>query len=530
MLKAKNVLSALCFVVAMTMATSTFAQGTFTVSSTPTSRARSTGHTEITGNITLALTGPIGATPAAGGTVTIALNVPITNDEIAAAGSAIEVVGSGCFGGGTVAAGDDFPTGADALADADVSVNNLGGTVVLTLAGKAAAACAAGDSIIVSNVHASVTGLAVNSQLKANISAAPGSGFQIVAGQDNPTIISSILAPLVSGSLTRTGAAGTVLANGLVVGGGAFTIVVTENFFDALQSAPQLGGGALNDVQIGLTFAGVPAGMTINLTGATINVPTGGNGIGGAAVLSGTTITSTVLTRTISAPVIAAPGPYAYSSNAVNTVTITGVISGVTTGLPLTAGNITVTADIVPTGTSTLITEAAGSFPRFQSSPTAAVTVGTIVPAQTNLLLPFVAVTGNYDTAVSIANTTADPFTGTNASFAQNGAITFDFYPQTGTTFTYTTSATSPGLGLTSGVLNSGGSYTVLVSQLLGAITGAPTSFSGYVIATANFTNGHGGAYVTDFSGFTASTEVLVIPPPNAGNARVVAGGEVLGN
>ncbi len=46
MLKTKYLLSALCMLVAMTMATSAFAQGIFSVSSSIEPRARMNGHTE----------------------------------------------------------------------------------------------------------------------------------------------------------------------------------------------------------------------------------------------------------------------------------------------------------------------------------------------------------------------------------------------------------------------------------------------------------------------------------------------------
>ena len=53
MLKTKHMLSALCMLVAMTMATSAFAQGVFSVSSSIEPRARMNGQTELAGGITL---------------------------------------------------------------------------------------------------------------------------------------------------------------------------------------------------------------------------------------------------------------------------------------------------------------------------------------------------------------------------------------------------------------------------------------------------------------------------------------------
>ena len=68
MLKTKYALSAFCMLVAMTMATSAFAQGVFSVSSSIEPRARMNGQTEAAaGGITLSLeSGQINTTDDAG--------------------------------------------------------------------------------------------------------------------------------------------------------------------------------------------------------------------------------------------------------------------------------------------------------------------------------------------------------------------------------------------------------------------------------------------------------------------------------
>jgi len=144
-------------------------------------------------------------------------------------------------------------------------------------------------------------------------------------------------------------------------------------------------------------------------------------------------------------------------------------------------------------------------------------TVVNIVPANTTFVIPFVRTRNNLDTGIALSNTTGDPFTAVGAGGARpvSGTITFYFFPNTGSPLTYTTSATSPGVGLSSGVLSSGKTYTVLASELLTfAGYATPRDFNGYLIAVANFTNGHGQAFISDFAGFTSYTDVLVMSPP----------------
>src|SRR5262249_61597676 len=121
-----------------------------------------------------------------------------------------------------------------------------------------------------------------------------------------------------------------------------------------------------------------------------------------------------------------------------------------------------------------------------------------------------------FNTGLAFANTTTDPGT-TALGFAQavrqTGGITFYFYPASGSAFSYATKAGSPGTGLdASGNVPTGGSYIVLLSQLLAA-AGAPADFSGYIVAICNYTNGHGLFEVFNNSGaFTQGAVMIVLP------------------
>ena len=97
----------------------------------------------------------------------------------------------------------------------------------------------------------------------------------------------------------------------------------------------------------------------------------------------------------------------------------------------------------------------------------------------------------------------------------------------------YTTTAGSPGNGLTAtGTVAAGGTYTVLISQLLNA-AGIASPFEGHVITVCNFTHGHGLYVLGNFSGFTQGGTAQVIPNTTlvsrAGVIGGAAGGEILG-
>jgi len=128
-----------------------------------------------------------------------------------------------------------------------------------------------------------------------------------------------------------------------------------------------------------------------------------------------------------------------------------------------------------------------------------------------------------YDTGLSVANTTKDPgktaMGGFAPAIAQTGKATFYFFPQQTTpsgtvpaSFTYTTTAGSPGTGIdSSGNVPAGSTYTVLLSQLLTA-AGATGNFQGYIFVVTNFTNAHILYVLSNFAGFAQGAQALIIP------------------
>jgi len=149
-----------------------------------------------------------------------------------------------------------------------------------------------------------------------------------------------------------------------------------------------------------------------------------------------------------------------------------------------TPGTITVTLSFAPTpsgGAFTSTTGAAASstltIPRFSDSLDITKNVATIGLCTTALLYPYVINVNGFDTGLAVANTTTDPFGTSN----QNGTCSFYFY---GTAAPTTEPFVTP-------IVATGTVYANLASTL------AP-GFDGYMIATCNFQDAHGFAFVSD--------------------------------
>jgi hypothetical protein len=443
----------------------------------------------------------------------------------------------------------------------NVAVNQQAGTVVLTI--PVATDFAPGDQIVISGIKVTLNGKGkTGTSLVAQVSASQGSGINITAGQDRPTVISTVLEGLVDAGVTlpaasTTGAAtlainagaASLFTNG-VVGKGNFTLDITEAFFDAFRALAQQGGGLLAATGVELTFNGLPTGVQIALAG-------GANGAGAAGTCSLVENNACVTTGlTFSSATVTAPTTGAGANNNrtfvsfpgatnpdiasfITSVRVLGTVSIVAgTTLPVAAGTVTVQASLGQTGTAYSVATATlgqviqpsatgvGSFPRYERTlrPATPLTVVNIGLAQTYLMLPFaqrIVATGvgnTWDTGIAISNTTSDNALNvfgstTNTAVAQAGPVRVDFFPTNGTACDYTTASGSPGTGLTTGTgtLASGKTYIALLSELItaSAATAAGTghvpcaaalasSFQGYLIVSTSFTNAHGEGYVTN--------------------------------
>jgi len=124
--------------------------------------------------------------------------------------------------------------------------------------------------------------------------------------------------------------------------------------------------------------------------------------------------------------------------------------------------------------------------PRFLPDAAAARTLFTIVLCRTILLYPYITNQAGFDTGLTIANTSADPFTvGTNVTPTQAGSCTFTYYGGT------TTAPTTPPAPTSTGNIAAGTVWAGLASTIVPA-------FQGYAWAVCNFQYAHGFAFISD--------------------------------
>jgi hypothetical protein len=526
--------------------------------STP--RATATGHTEPIaagpgvlgaaggGDIRVTCQNTSTTTAATPGVVvlTISLGVPITDSTAFPVGAAIRIAA----------------TSGDLAGNVGISaVNNSAGTIVIGLGtptttqtvnpttGPTFAANAAGNTTTTFDllgVLVSVNGKtgAVIASLSAsggvNIGTVPANTAAGATAQVIDTITAGILDPTVAASIpanvstTLTGGAAVLNSAGSPVGGkNNFTIKITENNIDTFRSAAQFNGGgagvfptsASSSTQVVVSLNNIPPGLNISgCTAALTNANSSTAQSAGSPVLSQGNLTAAAPTLTV-----------VFTANTDLTVADTLWISCSNVSLgsattPLPATPITAQVTLAPTGTplcslgvaSTTGTSACtgltnGNIPRYQSllQPATPIAVVVFPPSQTTMLVTFASVGAGYNTGIAVANTSTDPFTPANGGAAPiNGTITFNLYKIDGTSKVYTTTTGSPGQGLsTGGVLNSGSTYLVNLSDLLTA-SAYGTTFNGYIFITTNFTNAHGAAtvYLTSTGDAALSSPTLIMP------------------
>jgi hypothetical protein len=265
-----------------------------------------------------------------------------------------------------------------------------------------------------------------------------------------------------------------------------------------------------------------------------VNASTGVATAGALSVLNSTTgLATTTVSAASPSIVVSIPAGSFPDLTQIEQVrlTCTGFsLSLATTPQPLSTP-ITATVTLAPTGTALSATNTvqtttnaaatgSGQVPRYQNSPISIGTVLSFTPNTTTFIIPFAlgdpsatAPAGTFDTGVAIANTTGEAIGGTGifptgGAQAQSGTITFHFFPSSG--------VAADRFSVTTASVASGASYVANVSEILRA-GGRTAAFSGYIIAVANFTNGHGMAFLyggTAASRITSATDVLTISSP----------------
>ena len=511
-MKIRMLMPVLAVLLVFGLANTAFAQLSCSVASTPVSRDTDTGHTEVVGDLIFNCVAGTTATTTA--TITVDYGVTITNSTGYPATKPISI---------TNLTGS-FTTAIPSIA----AVTNATGQIVINIPGQAAPA---NGSFTLTGVLASLNASG-KTTLVANVSVSPGNNVLIQAGQNNATVITSILPGILAPVLVTPTTPGILTAsfpaNPAAVG---FNARIRENYIDMYRSAAQYNGGfSTNGVQLLLTFAGIPTG--VSLGGCSTTTTSGAVTI---TFASGTTITGTNNTVTLewtTGPSLTAIDDVIFSCNSVS--------ASSSATIPLTPGAITMTATLAPTGAAlsssggVLTSSTTGQIPRYANNPLPSppLTVINITAAQTIMLIPFAVSASGFDTGIAIANTTTDPFGTTNGARPQNGNLVFNIFPRTGSSCVVTPSTSTVGVGLTSaGILESGRTYSVLFSELL-RVTGSscPTTATGYIFVTANFPLGHGSAFVTNFTGFTSASNVLILTPPTAATPRNAVTVESLGH
>jgi len=291
-----------------------------------------------------------------------------------------------------------------------------------------------------------------------------------------------------------------------------------------------------NATKIRLTFTGIP-------TGVTLGTLTTSASSGGTWTTSASSITTANNTINLT------PGADTDLSSATSVQLLIGGIS-YTSGTKPAAGSITVTATMFPIGIGLDTTVSPNApptsgdgllYPRFVDSEVGPVTIGNIISAQTQLLIPYAVTAGNYDTGIAIANTTSDPYggSGNGGATAGSGNLNFTFYPTNvsaggaAASFTYSTATGKLGgfQGMSAdGTVASGATVSGNLSQLLTAAGQTSGQFFGYIFVQANFLNAHGVAYIYNGSFFTSATSVLILPNPLAGGTSARASETGLNN
>jgi len=505
-----------------------FGQAIYTVSSTPVTTVIQTGNAELTGNITF--TNTAGVAPLSG-TITVQYggnNVNITAPWTAifvctnAAGFTINAAcpaGTGTFG--TVGLANYLGV------DTTASTYSPGLLVI-----DVPAALPAVHSITVVGVRVQINGTGLTSMI-ANISS---TNNLIAAGATTPTVINSIGAgiaangvtsytavpPLTTASVPGTPTINTV-TGALTPVAGNWTISVKEGF----------GAAFTKGVGVRITVSATPPkGVSFSFPAAATSYDVNGVAVNTNWVLGSSASTAPAGAQVITSSSTSTSSLQVYYYVATDTaadavtleyleipVTITSTPGSET--LPLPAVTFSAVVSLAPIhGPYNPSGVNAGNpigllAPRFAALDVGPATVLTTAGSQTDLLMPYVSVGGGFDTGIAIANTSEDPGTvalGLTGAVAQAGPITFYFYSQNNATatFNYVTSATSPGSGLVTGTGNvqAGGTYVVLLSQLLAA-AGQPTTFAGYVIAVTNFTDAYGIFTVSNFSTLSAYSTIM---------------------
>jgi hypothetical protein len=244
-------------------------------------------------------------------------------------------------------------------------------------------------------------------------------------------------------------------------------VYLTGNYSTSVQTT--LGVAVL----VGQSASGTGA-ISSPSTGVPVAYSTGGTPLNGAPVPVNISGTSASLVYEI----------YYADPSVIESLTVPISIAYITTGPTVPAPTTTpstVTVNFSPLSV-TPTASATDPIPRFVQ-PYPAANFYTIAPCSCNLLFPFVANTGGFDTGVAIANTSEDTL---NNVTNQSGTVTLTYYGS-GAPPSQTTNAVVPAGSEVIFTLSSGGNYGIA----------ATPGFEGYIVSRANFQYCHGFAFLS---------------------------------
>jgi len=506
---------------AITFAGMAFGQSTCTGGAPQTNIIRAEGTAEQVGQLVISCTGS-GVAGTGSLQVFVSPSLPVTSRVITAATGeteAVAVIGSTQFLG-------------------TVSGSTINFSSLVLPAGS--------FNITISNVRVNATSLSVGAGVPPAISETAfisGSAGTIV-----PTVISSQQVAFVQNGLG---------ASAVFTAVGGATAGVTQNFVNCVAQSPGLSGvlrvsenfaqafksatGEANQVvvpsatavistRIKVSFANVPAGVTILLPLTVTATTPGGTQLTWVTSDTGTTAaasdnntnggTIAATSRAVALTSGAGSVTYSVTTQDLNNLDKFDIPVNVVTannGVTASATPFNVSVSFAPVGTT--------SVPNFVvGGSTVAIPFSTFSQCSTSLLFPFVTNQLGFDTGLAISNTSTDPFGATKGATPQSGTCSLSFYGS---------GAPSPATVTTPNVAT-GTTYAQVLSSLA-------AGFQGYMIAQCNFQFAHGFAFVTNGVGASGGLSqgylAGVIPDVNqikrAANdaSKAVAGaGETLGN
>ena len=291
------------------------------------------------------------------------------------------------------------------------------------------------------------------------------------------------------------------------------TVNVNNNAFQVAAPAV-IGGSAANSANSNVGLAAYVGYAQLISTGSTESVNDGNAGVSGFfPMIAGTDngpnngnvpIAEVSISNGTGAAVWEVVNTNPNTNESLKFAVYTTYSANVAQNAPL-PGTATVNLSYAPTATSGAASSTLG-IPRFAGDSAAGRNIFTVVICRTILLYPYITNQAGFDTGLTIANTSQDPFAGT-ATAAQAGSCKLTYYGGT------TAAPTTPPGPSDTGNIAAG---TVWANTLQ---TIAP-NFQGYMFAVCNFQFAHGFAFISDVGARNLAMGYLaiVIGDPGTGS------------